>query len=417
MGRTSSLSENARSLNKLAQAVDEEMVQGIAEGMLEAMSEGLPDIEFDGDLAADALAASREAAGGFLWGIDAEPWIVPPVPPALSDLARTLARRGVDLTVLIKLTRLGQSVFWPAVMESAERSIQDPAVRMRVLTTTFERFSLYLEGLLDGTVAIFLEERDRNMRGAHARRYETIQALIKGQDLDIDGASRALGYELRRFHTALALSAPDGGQDALGQLESLARAIAAAVDSGSIVTTASGSRGLWAWIGTTALLTCEQVTRVSAVPVPPGAHAAVGAAAPGMAGFRRSHEEALAAQRVALAIEDAPPITMYADVEIASLLSHDIHAARALVARELAGLTGKDKQSAKLRQTVLAFLRCGGSATAAARDIDVHTNTVRYRIEQAEEMLGHTLQGQQLQLQLALMLVETLGAGILPESP
>jgi len=41
---------------------------------------------------------------------------------------------------------------------------------------------------------------------------------------------------------------------------------------------------------------------------------------------------------------------------------------------------------------------------------------VRYRIEQAEELLGRPLQGQHLQLQLALMLVDTLGAGILPGS-
>jgi DNA-binding PucR family transcriptional regulator len=241
--------------------------------------------------------------------------------------------------------------------------------------------------------------------------------LLKGQDLETDGASRALGYELRRCHTALAVSDPDGGHDSLAGLESVARAAAAAVDAGGILTVPSGSRGLWAWIGTYAPLSRDQITRISGLQVPPGVHAAVGAPATGMTGFRRSHEEALAAQRVALAIENAAPVTLYADVEIVSLLSHDTHAARALVARELAGLAGIDKSSAKLRQTVLAFLRSGCSATAAARDIDVHTNTVRYRIEQAEEALDRTLQGQQLQLQLALMLVETLGSGVLPESP
>jgi DNA-binding PucR family transcriptional regulator len=312
------------------------------------------------------------------------------------------------------MTRLGQSVFWPAVMDVAERAIEDPAARMRVLTIAFERFSIYLESLLEGAIAIFQEERDRTMRGAHARRNETIQALLKGQDLDADGASRALGYELMRWHTAVALSDPGGGHDALEGLEAVSGEVAAALESAGNLTVPSGSRGLWAWHATHRPPTPEGIAAVATLEMPPGVLVTVGLPAMGIKGFRRSHEDAIAAQRVALAHEGNAPVTLYADVEVVSLLSRDDEAARALVERELAGLTGLDRQSATLRQTVLGFLRCGTSATAAGRDLQVHTNTVRYRIEKAEEILGHPLQGQQLELQLALMLVDLLGARVLP---
>jgi DNA-binding PucR family transcriptional regulator len=417
MARTDLVTHSAKDLQALAAAVDDGIVERIGRGMVQAMAEGLPDIDFDADLTADALAACWETGGHFFAGLATEPWMVPPVPPPLSDLARTLARRGAEVAVLIKTTRLAQSVFWPAVMESAERAIDDPSARMRALTITFERFGEYLEGLLDGAIVIFQEERDRTMRGAHARRNETIQALLKGHKLDVDGASRVLGYELRRWHTALTLSEPTADHDALERLEAIVGDAAKALAASTSLTTTSGSRGLWVWLATYEPPAPEQVDALKALAVPAGVLVAVGQAAPGTAGFRRSHEDAMAAQRVVLARGASDAVTPYADVEIVSLLSSNDRAARALVARELGGLVARDRQSATLRETVLAFLRCGNSATAAGRDLQVHTNTVRYRIEKAEEILGRPLQGQQLQLQLqlALMLVATLGDGFLPD--
>jgi hypothetical protein len=390
-------------------AFDEPILVGIAEKMVEAMSAGIPEVRANADVGADLLAASYETAQGFVRSMEADPWIVPELPPALADVARTMARRGSELTALVTATRYGQAVFWPAVMQIAERVIDNGSTRMRVLGIAFERFGRYLETLLEGAVAIFQEERDLRMRGAHARRHETIAALINGEELGIDGASRVLGYELRCRHTALAIWDLGAGHDSLDRLESFARDMAAAIGTRRVLTAPSGSRGLWAWIGTDSSPNREQLAGMA---VPDGVRAAVGQSSPGMPGFRRSHEEALAAQLLASQNGSHATVTWYVDVEIVSLLSHDLPGAQALVARELEGLTGDDPQSAKLRRTALAFLRCAGSATGAARELNVHTNTVRYRIEQVEDALGRSLQGQQLSLQLALM----LGTGLLADS-
>jgi sugar diacid utilization regulator len=414
------VSSDAAAVRQMAARVDDALIERIATSMVDAMTAGVPEVDGDADIKADALVASRETARDVMVGLDADPWIVEGPPPGLTDLARTLARRGLDITVLMKLVRFGQAVFWPAIMETAEQSIEDSAVRMRVLATVFERFGNYVETVLVETVAVYQQERDLRMRGANARRHELIEALIGGEEPSTDGASRVLGYELRRSHTALALweeeAARHGAHDALDRLEGLARDLGAALGARRVLSTPSGSRGLWAWLAIDAGPTRTQLDAVRALAIPPGLRAAIGQPGRNMTGFRRSHEEALAAQRIALTDGRDEAVTWHADVEIVSLLAHDGRGVRALVARELAGLTGVDPQSDKLRRTSLAYLRCACSATAAARELGVHTNTVRYRIEQAEDALGRPLQGQQLRLQLALMLVESVGPAFLPDT-
>jgi hypothetical protein len=406
-------------LATLVEQVDDELIDEIAEGMFAAMSAGVHEAEIDADIGADARAASHESARGFLLGMAEEPWGVREQPRALSDLARTLARRGLDVSVLMKLTRYGQGVFWPAIMELAERAIEEPSTRMRVLGVAFDRLGRYVETVLGAAVGAFQEERDLRMRGAHARRRELIEALLSGEPLAIDSVSRALDYELGRLHTALALwdaehsHPPSDGM--LVRLEAVAGQVGAALGGRRILCLPSGSRGVWAWVATEAPPGPSQRAAIAQLELPAGQHVAIGAAGHGPEGFRRSHEEALAAQRLATAASDLPAVTWYADVEIASLLSRDSRRARALVARELAGLTGTDPSSEKLRATALAYLGCAGSATAAGRELGVHTNTVRYRVERAQDALGRTLQGPQLPLQLALMLVQTVGPAILSD--
>ena len=208
-----------------------------------------------------------------------------------------------------------------------------------------------------------------------------------------------------------------GSHEALDRLESLAQEITEALGARRRLSTPSSSRGLWAWIPTDGPPNGAQRNAVAALTAPAGLRAAIGQPGKGLDGFRRSHEEALAAQRIAMTDGHDQLVTWYSDVEIVSLLSCDARGARALVARELSSLTGLDAQSDKLRRTILAYVRCGCSATAAGRELGVHTNTVRYRIEQAEDALGRPLQGQELRLQLALMLVESAGTSVLPGAP
>ena len=79
-----------------------------------------------------------------------------------------------------------------------------------------------------------------------------------------------------------------------------------------------------------------------------------------------------------------------------------------LVARAMGQLGADDRNTALVRDTVLAYLTTL-SIDAAAEQLFVHKNTVRYRLARAEEMLGHPLSQGSTQLELALRWVSHFG--------
>jgi DNA-binding PucR family transcriptional regulator len=74
------------------------------------------------------------------------------------------------------------------------------------------------------------------------------------------------------------------------------------------------------------------------------------------------------------------------------------------VRRELGGLApddGEDAAAERLRATVLAYLESGMDGAAAR--LAVHRNTVRYRLHQAEALLGRPVTERRRELELALL--------------
>jgi DNA-binding PucR family transcriptional regulator len=76
-------------------------------------------------------------------------------------------------------------------------------------------------------------------------------------------------------------------------------------------------------------------------------------------------------------------------------------------------LASTAESAQRLRDTVLAFLGAGGSATRVARELYVHQNTVAYRVKKAEELLGRRVTEQPIELICALTLVAALGPAVL----
>src|SRR5438093_700594 len=120
-----------------------------------------------------------------------------------------------------------------------------------------------------------------------ARRTETIRLILDDAPIDEQRASRQLGYELARRHTAIVLWAEPQG-DVQGALEQAAAALAHAAGAHRPLTMPAGTSALWAWLGTdrdpesTAL-------RQAMTSAEPNIRAALGATLPGITGFRRSH--------------------------------------------------------------------------------------------------------------------------------
>ena len=109
------------------------------------------------------------------------------------------------------------------------------------------------------------------------------------------------------------------------------------------------------------------------------------------------------------------PLVAYADVEVLSLLSRDRVAMAAFVRRELGDLAADDDAAQRLRATVLAYLESGMDGAAAR--LAIHRNTVRYRLHQAEAVLGRPVTERRRELELALLCAAVLPVGSEPVPP
>jgi DNA-binding PucR family transcriptional regulator len=136
-------------------------------------------------------------------------------------------------------------------------------------------------------------------------------------------------------------------------------------------------------------------------------HFAFGDAAKGAAGFRITHQQAIAAQAVALAAGSPPPRAVtFSEVAPVAMMLGSSDLLRAWVLSTLGGLAADD-------DTLLTFLQAGSSYKTTAERLMLHKNTVQYRIRKAEESLGRPVGEHQHDVELALRASRWLGSSVL----
>ena len=331
------------------------------------------------------------------------------VPVEAAGWARSLVRRGITLAALLRAYRLGHAWVW----DRWSRALRDrPGVADPVAAQDESSAFMfaYIDRVSDELVGEYGSERERMVRSAAQLRAETVRAMLAGDAIDEEVAAGRLGYELRRTHVALRLSA--AGSELRG-LERAATEAAAVLGAREPLIVAAGVATIDVWCGGFELAADDAL---DAFEPPAGIRVAVGGAGDGIAGFRRSHAEARQAARIAtLAGGDAASVTRYACVELVSLLAGDLPRAREFVARQLGPLASPSEQAERLRETALAFLLAAGSATRAAKDLFVHQNTVAYRVKRAEELLGRRVSDEPAELLCALVLAAVLGEAVLAD--
>jgi purine catabolism regulator len=146
--------------------------------------------------------------------------------------------------------------------------------------------------------------------------------------------------------------------------------------------------------------------------------------ADGVAGIARAYEQA--SRAVTLGREIGPPpggdraagsgaVTHFDDLGAFRLLAlvEDRHELQAFAAETLGELAEDTPVAADLRQTLQALIDSGGNVAEAARRLHFHYNTLRYRIEKLESILGPftTDARRRLDVQLALLILRLHTAG------
>src|SRR5205823_12751561 len=126
-----------------------------------------------------------------------------------------------------------------------------------------------------------------------------------------------------------------------------------------------GMTALWAWIGSDGPLGTFDFTQELAH-TDPHVRIAVGPTRRGITGFRRSHEGALAVQRLLAGNPEGGRIATYDDLEITALAAQDEQRANDFVIATLGRLAEDNASAARLRETLRVFLEEAENAPRTA---------------------------------------------------
>src|SRR5215469_2355484 len=341
-------------------------------------------------------------------------------PAAAGEYARRLAQRGMPVAALLRAYRIGSTRFLDWCLAELARRTADAslvsAAGMRIAGTT----AAYIDKVSEEVLLAYEAEKQNWLHNLSVARAARVRALLSDERVDTDSAEAVLGYRLRQHHVgAVAWITGTGGSGNLGRLEqAIAEVAVQAGCAGRPVVIPQDESSAWAWfpLGTSHSFPAQAAT-AGIAGGSAGLRFAFGAPAPGVAGFRRTHQQALSAHAVALAAGPSGQlVTSFSEVAPVALMADSIDLLRAWVIETLGALADDDEHNARLRGTLGVFLHENRSYKATAERLTLHKNTVQYRIRRAEESLGRPLGEDHLQLELALLASEWLGPAVLRQT-
>lgn len=337
------------------------------------------------------------------------------LPTSAVAASRLRARQHVPLVAMMRSYRLAQDALWSWLFEKIQAKADDAEQAVALQLTTDWLFA-YTDSASLGAERAYEEERDAWLRSTAAARATAIDDVLADRERDPQRASQRLRYDVNRDHVATLIwfeANPDGGEDAGQQeLTAICAELAKTVSADTHLTQSAGLLAVRAWLswgrqsGADQWALPEITRRIGPTNT---VRVAMGEPGWGLAGFRRSHLEATQARRVAqLAGQHADTVTHYRDVALVALASADRDQAASFVTRVLGPLAADDESTYRVAMTLAVYLQENRSPARAAKRLTVHPNTVSYRVNQAEAILGREVDVDAVDVSMALALLPLL---------
>ncbi|OBI84571.1 CdaR family transcriptional regulator [Mycobacterium sp. 1245805.9] len=365
----------------------------------------------------------RATIGTVLFGIEHRIPLRQVEPPtAALEHARRLAQRGVSMDALLRGYQLGQKKMINVALHEVAAHNLDPQLSLNVSAQIADATLGYVDWICQRATCTFLDERNRWKQNPHIARASWVHEILSGEPvLNPDAVSLAIRYPLERVHlAAVAWREVSAGRDDLVAIERFVSRLCQSLGTRErpLFIPVDHLTG-WAWIPLTPDQSATAIHRVHqfAETQADAPMLALGMPLCGVEGFRRSHAQAQDARIVAVTLgfnaqrvtaADQPGLSM-----AALLLRGNVAAARAWVGDVLGPLASFTDNDERLRETLRVFLHRGSSFKAAADELRLHPNSVKYRVRRALERRGRPITTDRLDVEVALLLCQWCGPDVL----
>lgn len=338
-------------------------------------------------------------------------------PLAAAEYARRLAQRGISVIALVRAYRVGHARFLRQFLKELAHQSIDPHLNNAVTDRLLELTFAYIDRVSEQVVGAYQQERDHWLLTQATVRTAQAHRLLAGENVDIGVSEAALGYRLRQSHLAIVgrVPEPTTNGEGLVRLDRLGLALAADMGCrGHHLFVPHDESLAWLWLPFGAAHDVDWAVLERLVEThDPTIHIGVGEIGTGIEGFRSSHYQAVGAHTVSLAAQPARRVTFSARIGFVPLICTDLRSARIWVDSALGHLAADELTQQRLRKTLRVFLEKGGSYTSAAEALNMHRNTVQYRVQKAQDLLPRPLSENRSEVEMALRACDQLGTTLL----
>lgn len=365
---------------------------------------GVPEMVAHPDLAEMMLETARDQWQTFVHTVlasDDSAHVRFEMPQSAAAIAIEVARRRLDLGVLVNAYRMAQRAAWDYAT-GVVAELPDDVDHAELLIRFWTAAGAWLDAVVEHSIMLHQNETRRIQQRGDAQRHDLVKRVLDGEPFEPRELSAGLGgYAISGTHVAFILVAD--GADSIAHLEATAVRLAERLGAHRPLLVQPGGRELWCWAAGVDPARLGVLPRTEMLP---GIRVTVGGPHAGTDGFVGAYEDARRAQRLSRAPR-APRVIVYEDVAPVALLAAD-PATESYVRRTLAKLASDEPAVVRLRETVAAYIDTCGSVAEVAQRFDLHKNTVRYRLDQASKLVGLPLDGHASAIGLAIAYYDAL---------
>lgn len=292
-------------------------------------------------------------------------------------IAREVIRRGADRAVWAAYY-VAREEAWRIWMQRSFELETDPVVLSASLEQVSRSLSGWIQATLDQLTELVQREREDFAWQSHAERLAIITSVLGEDPPDLASAERGLGYRFSGVHRA-AILWTDAGVPDQAALSRAAVELRRRSGSAQAISVPASSSSLWLWLGSYDLSALS--TDVEALG--PTIRMAMGSVGGGVDGFRRSHFDALSAQKMMLRVSHVRSAA-FDDVALVHLVTQDEQAAREYAVQVLGPLLDAPEE---LRSAVRVLSRNACNVARTSEALFAHRNTVLNRVKRAADLL------------------------------